>query len=1543
MPDNDGLKIVVSLDIKKCIERINADLIKIEKQIKELEIKATLNKGESLKNINQQINELNRQKQDLTAELKLNTEKLEKQYSDIQRKNDMSVNVETSKASKQIAVIGGNISNVNNQTMELADSLKGAFANMGLALSTESIFRAIKKLASEATEAVKEYDRMSTNLKIITGKSDVSDMIADYADKSISMGIDVSDYEKSAEVILRAGKSVEESNQFIEKSLQLSKTGFIDAESSAENLLVISNAYDITADKLENVTDALLTLDTATNTEAGALSEAMAKAAANSQLAGLSYEKLGAMIAKLKDSTGKSESELATSLNQILNRTYRVKPNAYIFENENGETEDLTKPLSDVEKITQKMGISIRETASEFKSFEDIISTIAPIWEDLSSVDQNAIASVFGGQHKNVFLNLVDSWNEIQDLTKQAEDSSGATATKYNAYLESIEGKTAKLSTATKELWNNLVPDSTVGNITDATSSLIQFVDEYEVLQNIIKSAAVYGLAKGFISAKTSITGAIGSVKNLSTAFSQLEAVQKSTFGTKAYDTAVQNLGDTISTLSDKQIQLVLSTKKLSQNQKIAILEASGLEKAEIQTKLSTLGLSKAQEAAEKSTFNLKGGMSALWHTIKANPVGVLTTAFMLVSTAISVYKQKEEEAKQKAEELRQKTLENAEAVKEEADKISDLISQYTEYKDITSLTAEDKENLKSIQDQLIETFGKEAEGIDLVNGKYDEQIQKLDEVARKKLKQAEDTLISNRNSATKDLHKDNSNIVFEESYVSDELVNLINEAYPGMISAEIKDKIVGGETIEVELYGLTDAQQKIEAIQKVLDKMKDAGYDDIPLFTSLTAKRDEYQENLDAYNKSISDLADNYISLYSLDNPIDMSKASHETYQSWKDGLLKQFEDDKELQSEIESHLEQQLSNGFQGIIPALSNTGVQAINVSAAEKSLSDYSETVKNFIAEKEKLDKAMTEQAENGYISESTAIDLVDSGYSSGVKYDEQTKSYNLLADAINKVSEAKNQDTIETLKNEQANISVYESNLKAQYDEIEKKKSTISNAGDAEYYQNQQAEITETITALDNLNNSYGIYIASLESSISTVGSVSDGFSDITDKIQKYNNELDNLDSTKNILSTAQKEQEENGRLTASTIKALTDAGYANALSYNELTGETTLLTDSINALTKAQIANQKVDLLKTLSETKSKLEDINEEYNELYSKEMSNYKVQRLTQLYEEKGEYEEAVAELQTELMMLDAYAPELQIGVSVTQSAEDAVEEYINSIKETFDKEKSDLDHLLNMDVISQEEYYNRLFDLNEKYFKGKTELLDEYRQYEEEVYKGLKETQIKAIQEQIDALKSVNEEKQEEIDLEKAKQALENAKRQKTISVYDSERGWIRETDRNAIDSAQKEYDDLVLNEQVETLENLIDAIENGTNTSHQLDESVNAVEQVNSITGQQFIENVMQTFANKGLDFSTMFNINGLTNGAEVYNSIMQGKINPVSSDSYTTNNKTMNVNIDKVIADDPVRFTQQMEQIADERFKENFPPAMNQFGRDLKRYQMNHSN
>lgn len=185
------------------------------------------------------------------------------------------------------------------------------------------------------------------------------------------------------------------------------------------------------------------------------------------------------------------------------------------------------------------------------------------------------------------------------------------------------------------------------------------------------------------------------------------------------------------------------------------------------------------------------------------------------------------------------------------------------------------------------------------------------------------------------------------------------------------------------------------------------------------------------------------------------------------------------------------------------------------------------------------------------------------------------------------------------------------------------------------------------------------------------------------------------------------------------------------------------------------------------------------------------------------------------------------------------------------------------------------------------------------------------------------------------------MENAKRQKNIAVYDSERGWIHETDRNAIDSAQKEYDDLVLNEKIQSLEKLIDSIENGTNTSHKLDESINAIEQVKVLPGTI---DIMQLI--KGFDTETVNQINGIQNSIESNTAMPSNMARQFESNlnnNYSTEYKTMNVNIDKVVSDNPMQFAKQMESIADKSFDNKFPDAMNKFADDLNRYKMNHSN
>lgn len=75
----------------------------------------------------------------------------------------------------------------------------------------------------------------------------------------------------------------------------------------------------------------------------------------------------------------------------------------------------------------------------------------------------------------------------------------------------------------------------------------------------------------------------------------------------------------------------------------------------------------------------------------------------------------------------------------------------------------------------------------------------------------------------------------------------------------------------------------------------------------------------------------------------------------------------------------------------------------------------------------------------------------------------------------------------------------------------------------------------------------------------------------------------------------------------------------------------------------------------------------------------------------------------------------------------------------KEEFNTYFATLKHMLEMDEITQAQYYATLDSLNQKYFANREEYLDEYRQYEEEVYKGLRGLQSDAISD-IEALRDM-----------------------------------------------------------------------------------------------------------------------------------------------------------------------------------------------------------
>lgn len=972
-----------------------------------------------------------------------------------------------------------------------------------------------------------------------------------------------------------------------------------------------------------------------------------------------------------------------------------------------------------------------------------------------------------------------------------------------------------------------------------------------------------------------------------------------------------------------------LATGKIKEEEYNTAMAANRAQTQALTTQTQTLTL--AQKA---STVASKAMGTALKVALN---VGLMLAINAIIS-GITYLVNTQERAKQKAEELKQQTLENAQAAKEELNSISDLISQYEKFKDVTSLTSDDKATLKSIQDELVKTFPNEADGIDLVNGKYREQLGLLQGIKQEKANQNINALISSKDIA-KEAKNTNQKNEFEyfssedggwKGYFESKLVGIVESltqkfpefSYQTFSSGTTADTL---KSAKIYLSEDLNAEEKVQALQEALEYMRAEGQTDNELFRYFSSLQQHYQEEVDNYNNALKDLAQGYIDAF---EPLK-DDATLKEFNEWKDKLLESIDDEevKSATSELVDSLYKETSS-----VP--NNTTILNLDKVSedAKNALSEYEDKISDFLSEKDKIDSALKEQEENGSISASTAFELLKSGYKSAVKYDSETKAYKLLRSEINKTTESRVAETKAKLESEKASA------IQSIKDETENwRKNTGRTKDDIMYLD----KLEKNKVAINEISDAYDLYIRMLEYADEGTSEYADSISKVNEELERQKTEIEKLDSGQSTIDKAIEEQKEFGHLSASSIKALHEAGLGTALAYNEATGETTLLIDSVEELYKAMIKAQEEAAKISLNNLATEIEEIENRLNNfsVNSAGDAQKKASLESDLVEKQSQYDTQ----QQNLQEISSYKFSFNsTSEDVQKSAEDAVEEYTNSIKEAFDKEKSDLDHLLNMDVISQEEYYNRLFDLNEKYFKGKTELLDEYRQYEEEVYKGLKETQIKAIQEQIDALKSVNEEKQEEIDLEKAKQALENAKRNKTISVYDSERGWIRETDRNAIDSAQKEYDDLVLNEQVEILENLIDAIENGTNTNHNLDESVNAFEQINNL-GQRVISgNVDLTQLFSGAVANRMNEIQNSIN-SNIPIALANQFDKSISSDSYTTNNNnTITLNGVTVMANNPEEFIAQMEDIANERFKENFPSAMNQFGRDLQRYKMNHS-
>ena len=198
-------------------------------------------------------------------------------------------------------------------------------------------------------------------------------------------------------------------------------------------------------------------------------------------------------------------------------------------------------------------------------------------------------------------------------------------------------------------------------------------------------------------------------------------------------------LSDKLKACSVDSVKLAISQRALSKEQIKTALSAAGLEGEILETTTAELTqvvadkqLAKSKAEAAGSTTGLGTAMKGLWNVLKTNPLFWIGTAITAVTTVAFKCADAIKEVRDKASDLSNEFNSSQSDIESYKTQIEDLYKVINDSGSSIEEVTTARQNLMTIQDQLIEKFGDEKETIDLITQAIYGQTTALDTLTQK-------------------------------------------------------------------------------------------------------------------------------------------------------------------------------------------------------------------------------------------------------------------------------------------------------------------------------------------------------------------------------------------------------------------------------------------------------------------------------------------------------------------------------------------------------------------------------------------------------------------------------------------------------------------------------------------------------------------------------------------------------------------------------------------------------------------------------------------
>lgn len=814
-------------------------------------------------------------------------------------------------------------------------------------MSKLSTYFSATMLITESIQAMRAmYNNVVDVDTAMTGLYRVTDLTSTQYDKlydnmissAKKYGSTLTDIINSTSDWVRLGFDANQANQLAEVSSMYQHISDLDYGVAVENLVTAYKGYQNQLSNLYNgdevaairyIADIFNELGNKYAVSAEDIGSALTRSASALDLAGNTIQQSAAMITGITEVT--QDHEKAGSALKVLSLRLRGMKGELeeLGEDVDENVESLSKMQTQVLNLTNGK-VNIFNDDGSFKSTYEMMDAIADIYYDLSATDQADLLETIAGKNRaNDVAALITNWNQVEKAMKSAMEAEGSATTENAKYMESIQGRLDALTASWQALSNTVVNSDFVkvllDDLTDLVDTLDFVIDKVGLLPTLLTTIAGVSAFKGnfgfFNTFNTELDGVTNKLGIFRKSFNDIirdvksgQGISTALFSNIKYkDGITKNDVDCISNFMTQIKNGVPTAKAWSDTMTGATVAG---KKMAVQVKSGAVELSTLTATANTSKvamFGLKVASTALNMALTMG----LSIAIQALVTGLNNLIHAAKIASEKADELKNQSMQTAEAINEECKQLDELIDKYKELAKSDNQDASTRIEIKNIQGDIVDLVGQQAKNLDLVNGKLDDELEKLllirAEEAKKAVESNTSAYHNAKNSADKAIGGDSALGMDGYAYVSDGWWNTDKEAAEVLRKNGYSKQVNFGGIANSHLF-VTDvldedgnyiegAIKKSELLQRMIDTLKEnySDYASTDLYQGLVEQRDAYLKYADDITIAAQQLTDSIIIASEYDNELmKINVDSVETFGDYRDKLIELVQNSPDLAEAI-------------------------------------------------------------------------------------------------------------------------------------------------------------------------------------------------------------------------------------------------------------------------------------------------------------------------------------------------------------------------------------------------------------------------------------------------------------------------------------------------------------------------------------------------------------------------------------------------------------------------------------------------------------------